>query len=209
VLLPSLFMCRRSLTTLVSCIVLISANSFSLVSNRRLLIHHQSSLSLKNILPNIPRVDYGLCCGVPNHAKLPSSDDTPQQINKPISEGIIMRYLILVLVLIIHGLHNYYLAFQPSLVLFGMESQDTEGKNNTNTRTQPSDDKGIANDGLRTSNRTTNTCPFHHHLWLYWQCRQRRGVSRATRGNESESSLQFFQCGLSNNKICYITVDEY
>jgi hypothetical protein len=31
----------------------------------------------------------------------------------------------------------------------------------------------------------------------------------ATRGNESESLLQFFQCGLSNNNTCYITVDEY
>ena len=109
---------RSALTTLVSCIVAISANSFSPVSDRRILInHHQSSLSLKNFLPYITRVDKR-CCGVHRHAKLSSSDDTPRQINNPIS--VSMRYLILVVVLIIHGLHNYYVSFQPSPVLFGL-----------------------------------------------------------------------------------------
>lgn len=123
----ALSMRRPFLSTLVSCIV-ISANSFSPVSDRRLIIHQQLSLldlrhgcvHAKNFfLPTYTsRVD-GRCCGRAAHATS-SSDDTHQQINKHLLEGNSMRYLLLVVVLIIHGLHNYYVSFHPSPVLFGL-----------------------------------------------------------------------------------------
>ena len=43
--------------------------------------------------------------------------------------------------------------------------------------------------------------PFFWHSGIF--------LYHATRGNEAESSLHFFQDGFSNNNACYITVDEY